>query len=259
MATQTHPMPAAWNARHPVIVPEPTSRPAFDGRYERWRNRAKRRCLDAIFGSDRLSSSLVLDVGSDAGFFVDWYQARGAKVEGLDASAVRVDRLAERFPDARFTRRSVDAMAFAPLGTFHIVNAWDELRRFTDDAAFARALTNLAGCCDEGSLLLVSDRLGAAEDRLSEDGTKNRSLATYDQILSGLGFESVRTLPLYQRLNCWRPEWKAWNNRVAPLMYALDRFARELPQDNLSVGVWRYAVSREATIEPPGEMWLLAS
>ncbi len=258
MATQTHPLPTAWRTPHAVVTPEHEGRPRFNRWHDTWRDLAKRRCLRSVFGRDRLSGTLVLDVGSNTECFLDWYQGRGAKVEGLDESAASVSRLTDRFPDARFTRRSIGAMAFAPLGTFHIVNAWDALRQITDDAVFERALTNIASCCDEGSLLLVSDCLGATDDRLAEDGTKCRSLVTYDRILSTLGFESVRTVPLHDRLNRWRPGWKAWNNRAAPIMFALDQFTSRLSPDNLSVGVWRYAISKEATIEP-GEMWLLAS
>ena len=65
-------------------------------------------------------------------------------------------------------------------------------------------------------------------------------------------------MPLYRHLNRWRPDWRPWNNRTAPVLFALDRFARKLPEDNLSVGVWRYAVPRVASIEPD-EMWQLAS
>ena len=123
---------------------------------------------------------------------------------------------------------------------------------------FARALTNIAGCCDEGTQLVLSDRRGAARDEQVTDQIKFRSLATYDAVLERLGFESVRTMPLYRHLNRRRPDWRPWNNRTAPVLLALDRFARKLPEDNLSVGVWRYAVPRVASIEPD-EMWQFAS
>ena len=220
--------------------------------------RAKLRCLESIFGREPLTSSLVLDVGCGTGFFIDWFLRQGAKVEGLDIARVSVERLEDQFPDARFTRRSIGAKRFPSLGSFHIVNAWDVLCHIVDDETFARALTNIVGCCDEGTQLVLSDRLGAARDEQVTDQIKFRSLATCDAVLERLGFESVRTMPLYRHLNKWRPDWRPWNNRTAPVLFALDRFARKLPEDNLSVGVWRYAVPKVASIEPD-EMWQLAS
>lgn len=230
----------------------------FNERYNRWLYRAKRRCLESIFRRRDLSSSLVLDVGCGTGFFVDWFLQRGAKVEGLDIARVSVERLEQRFPAAGFTRRNIGAERFAPLGTFHIVNAWDVLYHIVDDGVFERGLTNIAGCCDEGSLLLVSDRLGGHADEQISDQVTFRSLATYDAILERLGFESVRTLPLFRYLNTWRPAWEAWNNRSAPLLFLLDRLAWGLPKDNLSVGVWRRAIPKTASVDPD-EMWLAAS
>ena len=259
MTTDAYRTASYWNRRLMTSFNlRGVGRACFDERYNRWLYRAKRRCLESIFRRERLSSSFVLDVGCGTGFFVDWFLRRGAKVEGLDIARVSVDRLEPRFPAARFTRRDIGATRFEPLGTFHIVNAWDVLYHIVDDDAFERALTNIAGCCDEGTRLVLTDRLGAAVDERMADHVKFRSLATYDAILERLGFESVRTIPLYRHLNRWRPEWDAWNNRSAPVLFALDRLARRLPADNLSVGVWRRAIPKVASADPD-DMWLLAS
>ncbi len=78
MATQIHSFPAAWRTPH-AVTPEAKGRPGFNRWHDTWRDLAKRRCLRRVFGHDRLSGTLVLDVGSNTECFLDWYQGRGAK------------------------------------------------------------------------------------------------------------------------------------------------------------------------------------
>ena len=249
--------PLSWTARSVERFSDTVGDHVETGN-RRWLDRATRRCLATIFDRERLDASLVLDVGSDTGLFVDWFLAQGAKVEGLDLSAAVVDRLSARYPAARFTQRSVSGTTFPSLGVFHVVNAWTEMQHLRDAAPFERALRNLTTCCDEGSRLIVCDRLGAPVDHVGSDGRQYRSLVTYDRALGALGFESVRTMPLFGQLNRARPGWDRLQDTAGALLYVMDRFVRELPTDNLSVGVWRYRGADIATLEPAA-MWPLAS
>src|SRR5207247_11416024 len=70
-----------------------------------------------------LAGRRVLDVGCGTGFFTDFYLRRGATVTGLDITTTSVERLRQRFPDARFVL--ADVSESVPDERFDLVNAFD--------------------------------------------------------------------------------------------------------------------------------------
>jgi hypothetical protein len=99
---------------------------------------------------------------------------------------------------------------------------------------------NLASCCIDGGLLLVTDRFAAPEDDQPATHVKTRHLARYQSILPGLGLHLFALLPLYAWLNADDPEQES---RAGEYFDREETHAR-IAHDNLSLAVWRRASSR---------------
>jgi SAM-dependent methyltransferase len=159
----------------------------------------------------------VLDVGCGTGFFTDYYLQRGADVTGIDIAPASVERLAARFPQARFQLADVSETRIAD--RYDIVNAFDVLYHITDDERWARALRFLSEAVAPGGVLLVtdsfSDRPGLAEHN------RSRSLERYRQVMEGVGLETGRLYPTHVLLNRELGGFR-FLNRFPTLLLALD-------------------------------------
>lgn len=182
----------------------------------------------------------VLDVGCGTGFFVDYYTSRGANVTGLDIAPTSIERLARRFPGARFMLGDVSETALAE--RYDLVNAFDVLYHITDDLRWERAVAHLAGAVAPGGALILTDvfseRGGLAEHN------RMRSLDRYRRIVEQAGLVSGPLYPTHVLLN---RELKAFRflNRFPALLYGVDRvlLAGGLGRDASANKLW---VSRRA-------------
>jgi SAM-dependent methyltransferase len=210
--------------------------------YNQWLYRRKEQCLARALSGVRVRHRRVLDVGCGTGFFTEWYQTRGARVTGVDITKVSVERLRKRFPDARFKVADVTDASFEQVGTtYDIVNVFDVLYHVVDDRRFEQALHNLASCCIEGGLLLLTDRFASPGDAQPAPHVKTRHLARYQSILPGLGLHLVALLPLYAWLNADNdPEQES---RAGEYFDREETHAR-IAHDNLSLAVWQREPSR---------------
>lgn len=197
----------------------------------------------------------AFDVGAGTGYWVGvWHDLGAGRVDGCDLVQAAADRLDERFATHgdRFVAADIGAEAPGlPAAPYGFVSVMNVLLHITDDAAFERALANVAGLvAPGGSLLLVEPiLLDPAYERPPKDGatSRARSLAAYRDPLAAAGLELVEVTgavamannPIeagsrtaYERYARW---WK-WVARRAktspasirwlgPLMLALDRVA----------------------------------
>ena len=165
-----------------------------------------------------LAGATVLDVGCGTGFFTQLYLERGARVTGVDITSASVERLATRFPEARFVQADVGESA--PEGRFDVVNAFDVLYHITDDGRWERAVQNLARAVAPGGLLLITD-LFARRGGLAEHNVV-RPLERYRSLIEAEGLSVVALHPTHVLLNhelgVFRPL-----NRLPGLLLALDR------------------------------------
>ena len=160
----------------------------------------------------------VLDVGCGAGFFVEYYLGRGARVTGLDIAAISVERLRERFPQARFVLGDASEAALGE--RFDLVNAFDVLYHIVDDSRWEGALRNLAAAVEPGGLLLVTDAF--AEIPGAAEHNRMRSLARYREALGSAGIELHGLHPTHVLLNYDLGAFR-FLNRAPGLLLALDR------------------------------------
>jgi len=209
---------------------------SFSKDYNEWLYRAKRRTLEASLAGVAIDGKSVLDVGSGTGFFVEWYSKRGAVVAGVDITEHSIESLRKRFP-GDFRVQDISEPGAHPQRTYDLVNVWDVLYHVVDDDAHARAIQYVASAVRVRGLLLLTDVLGAAQNRRVAAHVRFRSLDTYKSLLEPLGFEFRRVHFLYRWLNR-RVTIESLDSRLARLYFWLDNRERAIPSNNVSLGVW---------------------
>jgi SAM-dependent methyltransferase len=208
-------------------------------RFNEWMYRVRGEVFDRAVGAvsgyrlpvtgDRLpvTGHQVLDVGPGTGFYVERWRRLGAHVTGLDLTAVSVERLSERFPDARFVQADIGgAPESIPLepGSFQAISAFDVLFHIVDDAAYARAFRNIARLLAPGGWFIWSDNfLHDATSRVAHQAS--RPLAESERLLEAAGLAVERRMPMFVLMNypadtrSRLPRW-LWTAMVSPAMLA---------------------------------------
>ncbi|MGE0439558.1 MAG: class I SAM-dependent methyltransferase [Gemmatimonadales bacterium] len=174
-------------------------------RFNEWMYRVRGEVFDRVADDLGLGAGhRVVDVGSGTGFYVERWLARGAEVTGVDLTDVAVERLAARFPAGRFLRADIGAPFTGPLadeaGRFDAVSAFDVLFHIVDDAAYARALANLAGLLKPGGVFLWSDNF-IHQPTIRVTHQVSRSLAEITAALDQAGFDIVGRVPMFVLMN----------------------------------------------------------
>jgi SAM-dependent methyltransferase len=206
--------------------------------FNTWLYRKKKHTIEKAFSGKSLTGKTVLDIGCGTGFFVRWYREHGAKVYGTDITEVSVENLSRLYHDSYFWVSDITSAAFEPPTTFDIINVWDVLYHVVDDSGFQQALKNIARSSHPGSLLLVSEQLGAPTDTQDAPHVKFRCLDTYQTLLQPLGFHPIKQYPLYHFLNQTCPEHRQLYSALAPIWYLIDSCKNTISSNNLSLGLW---------------------
>lgn len=213
---------------------------SFSEFYNKWLYRKKKYTIELFFKNKILCGKNVLDIGCGTGFFVDWYLKRGANVAGIDIVESSIMNLSQRFKDVRLEVADITSDDYISPGRFDIINMWDVIYHIVDEKLFIQALRNIASSCNYGAILLFTDCLGASTDFLSAPHVKFRCLNTYQKMLSSLGFQLIKILPLYKFLNIPYRILGRLSNYLAPLYYVMDLRIRKIPENNLSLSVWKF-------------------
>ena len=148
------------------------------------------------------STTRVLDVGSGTGVYVqEWQDWGAADITGCDITQVAVDRLAVRFPGARFIRLDIGSSASDDLRgeQFDVISAFDVLFHIVDDDDYRRAIERIAALVVPGGWFLYSDNLVERESRISHYVSRTES-----DILGALkscGFTVRRRTPMFVLMN----------------------------------------------------------
>jgi SAM-dependent methyltransferase len=100
----------------------------------------------------------VLDVGAGTGIWTDfWLRAGAQEVVGIDLAGESVRLLRERLPRARFAQADISAQAVPVEGPFDVVSAMSVLLHIKDDAAWRRAVANIAALLRPGGHAVITD------------------------------------------------------------------------------------------------------
>ena len=197
----------------------------------------------------------AFDVGAGTGYWVRvWHDLGVPRVDGCDLVPEAVDRLEAVFGDRgdRFYAADIGSPTAAlPAQGYDLVSVMNVLLHLTDDAAFERALGNLAALVAPGGQMLLVEPilLDSSYERAptATQTSRARAFAAYRDPLLAAGLELVElrgalamannpieagSRAAYNRyLRWWR--WVARKAKsspssirwVGPLMLALDRMA----------------------------------
>jgi SAM-dependent methyltransferase len=194
--------------------------------YNAWMYRVRARVFDRVLHHHGIGpGSNVLDIGSGTGFYIERWQAAGARsVTGVDITDLAVQALRTRYPTHRFVQADIsttlpdhDAL---PPASFEAVSAIDVLFHIVDDDGYRRAFVNIASLLKPGGWLIWSDNfLRHGTERVEHQ--VSRSLAESEGALRDAGFEIVARVPMFVLMNYpsdtrSRLARLAWTAMVAP-------------------------------------------
>jgi SAM-dependent methyltransferase len=193
-----------WEARHREhrgfeAVGYAGAGEAYNGWLYRVRRRLFRRHIASLAGPD----SSVLDVASGNGFYLErWREAGAGRVVGSDVSETAVRRLRETFPGTRIDRFDIAGPPLElPQGQFGLVSAFDVLFHLIDDAAYRRALANLAMLVQPGGVLVISENFRRQGPRRFASVQVNREEGEIFEALHEAGFEVMERHPMFVVMN----------------------------------------------------------
>jgi SAM-dependent methyltransferase len=214
----------------------------FSESYNSWLYRRKKRCIESSLRDIALEGKQVLDVGCGTGFFVEWYLQRGANVCGIDITEVSIEKLKQRYRGEFFTQ-DITGLDYRPYREFDVVNMWDVIYHIVEANDFDRALENIARSLKQDGLFVFTDWFGASSDIRIADHVQVRCLDTYQRTLARKGFALLGIYPLYNALN--KRHLGKLDNYLASFYFVLDNLSKKIPQDNLSLSLWRYSGSKK--------------
>jgi SAM-dependent methyltransferase len=214
-----------WEARH-------RERAGFDAvgyagageAYNAWLYRVRRTLFRRHVAPLAWRDSSVLDVASGTGFYLErWSETGAGEVVGSDVSETAVLRLRASFPDLRIDRFDVSgAVGELPQRQFDLVSAFDVLFHLLDDAAYGRAVANLARLTKPGGLLVISENFRLAGPRRFASVQVNREEGEILALLAEAGFAVVERRPMFVVMNAPArgnsPRLDAWWQRAHRLL-----------------------------------------
>lgn len=166
-----------------------------------WLYRALERRVRWFFRRHHLlaGATSVFDVGSGTGYWVRvWHDLGVARVDGCDLVPAAVERLEAEFGARgdRFVASDIGAVEPGlPAGPYDLVSVMNVFLHLTDDAAFRRALGNVAGLVAPGGGLILVEPilLDASYERPATEGqtSRARAFAAYRDPLLAAGLDLV--------------------------------------------------------------------
>jgi SAM-dependent methyltransferase len=174
-------------------------------RFNGWMYRVRRQgFLREARRAGAVNAEAVLDIGSGTGFYIDCWQALGARqITGLDITSVAVERLSERYPTHRFHELNIAAQdAPAQIGArFDAVSMIDVTYHIVDDADFQRALTNIETLLKPGGVFIFCDFLLHAPPLREQAHVRQRTLSEVQAALDAAGLLVERRVPFFVLMN----------------------------------------------------------
>lgn len=249
---------AHWDRRHSTMPPMLAIGDASLGSpFNAWMYRVRRGVFlasvaPALHGMNQFAA---LDIGSGTGFYVDcWSKLGAAEVIASDLAPTAVRRLRRQSAASRVLELDITSpRASLPARIFDAVSAMDILFHITDDAAYARAIRNLASLCAPGGIVVVSENFRPDRThRLSENHTDRSEMEIF-ALLRKAGLDVLARHRMFMLMNepqnsrsrCHRSWWATLSCTLArtpqlgallgPVLYPLERWLVKLPAPGPSV------------------------
>lgn len=170
-----------------------------------WMYRVRRRVfLREARRAGAAGAGSVLDIGSGTGFYIDCWQALGARqITGVDITRVAVEQLAARYPAYTFHELNIAAPdAPAQIGAqFDAVSMIDVIYHIVDDAEFRRALANVQALLRPGGAFIFCDFLLHAPPLREQAHVRQRTLDEVQAALDAAGLVIERRVPFFVLMN----------------------------------------------------------
>jgi SAM-dependent methyltransferase len=139
----------------------------------------------------------ILDVGCGTGFWIDFWENKGAnQVWGIDIAPIVIERLRHRFPEYNLYQADISDVGFSLSTTFDIISAFDVLFHITDDDSWRIALRNIAHHLKPDGWLLITD-LFLHQTEFRGYHQVSRKLSTYETELNALEFNLMHRIPVF--------------------------------------------------------------
>ena len=225
----------------------------------------------------RPAPAAAFDVGMGTGYWVRMWRALGVPVvDGCDLVPAAVERIGRETAEAgaagRFVVADIGLPGSLPAAEYPLVSCLNVLLHVTDDAAFERALHNVAALVAPGGVLLLAEPIlrNAAWERPHDPASHSRARAIerYRVPLEAAGLRLVDLRPAtvlannpieavsagaFARYGRWWRFVARWSKRGAgharwlgPLLFVLDRLAMATG----AAPTTKFALFRRPTPEP---------
>lgn len=128
-------------------------------------NAVENAIMESLAGRPICAPLSVLDVGSGAGHWIDFYRRvfDARAVVGLELSSLAVEALREKYagePGVEIAEGDIGDAATLPDRRFGLVNAVGVMFHIVDDERWERAVANVASCLAPGGLAVVTGQFG---------------------------------------------------------------------------------------------------
>lgn len=201
-------------------------------------NAVENSIIECLAGHEFRHPLRVLDVGSGAGHWIDFYlEVFGAEeVVGLEISEPAVRALAERYadvPGVTIVEADVGDASFALEGEFEIVNAIGVMFHIVDDDRWERAAGALARRLAPGGVFVVGGQFGRVTQNVQFHRTD--SFSSWEDFRSAPQGETALVNKRIRSLRRWRRCAARAGLRVECLRRTRQSGSLQTPENNVLV------------------------
>jgi SAM-dependent methyltransferase len=167
-------------------------------RYNQTLYRIRTECLDRVLEATSIDprGKRVLDVGCGTGFWMQYWQSRGARqVAGVDISPAAIARLKRTFPNSPLMCADIGIDSLEDLGQFDIVSCFDVLFHLLQDEPWHHGVREVVRRVTNHGVVILAEHLGPRA--YATDAMKARPRTAYEMVFAGLGVQIVGFRPIF--------------------------------------------------------------